>query len=158
MARKISPRDPRAVYRRRVVAARRFAIGTKCICGESRPEALVPGTKPTICYRCYRKSRQQKTRDDHHVFGRSNSPFTMSVPINDHRASLSTSQYDWPRKTLENRERSPSLAGAAFIRGFADIVVYLIDEFLLPVAEMLEVLDPILERKLGEKYWKKTKL
>ena len=158
MARKIPPRNPRVAYRRSVVAARRFAIGTKCICGESRPEALVPGTKPTICYKCGRKFRKRKTRENHHLFGESNSPFTMSVPVNDHRAALSTAQYDWPRKTLQNEEGSPSLASAAFIRGFTDIIVYLIDEVLLPIAEMLEVLDTILKRKLGKKYWKKTKL
>jgi hypothetical protein len=158
MARKIALRNPRAAYRRRVVAARRFAIGTKCMCGESRSEALVPGTKQTICYKCDRKLRKRKTRENHHLFGESNSPFTMSVPVNDHRASLSTAQYDWPRKTLENKNRSTSLAGAAFIRGFTDIVVYLLDEVLIPIAEMLELLDTILEKKLGKKYWKKTKL
>jgi len=31
-------------------------------------------------------------------------------------------------------------------------------EHLLPIARMLELLDTILRRKLGTKYWKKLKL
>jgi hypothetical protein len=50
------------------------------------------------------------------------------------------------------------LARAAFIRGFADINAYLISRFLFQSAETLELLDTELEKKLGKKWWKRTKL
>ena len=83
---------------------------------------------------------------------------TISVLVNDHRAELSTAQQGWPRKDLENPDRSPLLSGAAHIRGFADLFIFLLGNLLLWVADMLELLDTILERKLGRKWWKNTKL
>ena len=74
----------------------------------------------------------------------------MSIPVNDHRAELSVAQQAWPPKTLENKRGSQSLADAAKIRGFIDIVEYLMHEHLLPVAERRERLDTIEERKLGK--------
>jgi hypothetical protein len=111
-----------------------------------------------ICASCDRKRRGQKTSDNHHIFGIANSPLTASIPVNDHRASLSVSQQSWPQDTLENRDGSPLLAAAAKIRGFADFVLYLMQEHLLPIARMLELLDTTLRKKLGTKYWKKMKL
>ena len=101
---------------------------------------------------------KRKTHDNHHPFGIANSPLTISIPVNDHRASLSVAQYDWPQKTLRNEEGSPLLAGAGTIRGFADIFNYLIQEFLLRDADMLELLDTMKEKQLGKKWWKGTKL
>jgi hypothetical protein len=80
------------------------------------------------------------------------------VPVNDHRAVLSPAQYDWPRKTLENRYGSPTLVHAAKIRGSGDLLPYLYEEHVLPVAEYLERLDTLLTRKYGKRYWKKMKL
>src|SRR5271169_4105615 len=117
MARKIPPRNPRATYRRRAVAARRFGPGAKCKCGESRPEALIPGSKPVICAACDRRKRGRRKTDDHHMVGEANGPLTMRVPVNDHRGFLSPLQSEWPRKTLENPNGNPLLAKAAFIRG-----------------------------------------
>lgn len=154
----LSPRDPRAAHRRKVVAARRVGLDKKCTCGESRPEALIPGEDPAICARCDRKRRRWKTSDHHHIFGIANSPVKVSTPVNDHRACLSVSQQNWPRETLENSDGSPLLVSAAKIRGFGDFVLYLIQEHLLPAAEILERLDTILKRNLGKKYWKKMKL
>jgi hypothetical protein len=154
----LPPRDPRAAHRRKVIAARRVGLGKKCTCGESRPEALIAGEDPAICARCDRKRRRWETSDYHHIFGIANSPVKISTPVTDHRASLSVSQQDWPRETLENRDGSPLLAAAAKIRGFGDFVLYLIQEHLLPGAEILEYLDAFLKRKLGKKYWKKMKL
>lgn len=158
MAWEPSPRDPRAAFRRKVIAARRAGLGRKCACGESRPEALIPGEDPAICASCDRERRGRKMSDSHHIFGVANSPVTVLTPVNDHRAILSVAQQNWPRETLENREGSPMLAAAAKIRGFADFVLYLIQEHLLPIAGLLESLDTWLTRKLGKKYWKKMKL
>jgi hypothetical protein len=140
------------------MAARRVGLDNACPCGESRPEALIPGSNPMICAGCDRKRRGRKTSDHHHLFAISNSPVSVSIPVNDHRASLSVSQHNWPRETLENRDGSPLLSSAAKIRGFIDFVVYLMQEHLLPIATMLELLDTILRRKLGTKYWEKLKL
>ena len=154
----LPPHDPRAAHRWEVIAARRVGRNRQCPCGESRPEALVPGTTPTTCTECERESQGRKRSDIHHVFGKANSPFAMSIPANDHRASLNISQRNWPRKTLVNEQGSPLLAAAAKIRGFSDFIFYMIKEHLLPIAVMLELLDTMLERKLGKSYWKKTKL
>jgi hypothetical protein len=154
----LPPSDPIAAHRRRVIAARRVGLGQKCSCGESRPESLNSRKSPLICARCDRKRRGQKTSDNHHLFGIANSSLTASIPVNDHLAVLTVRQRDWPRQTLENRDGSPLLAGAATIRGFIDFIIYLMQEQLLPIARMLELLDTILRRKLGTKYWKKMKL
>lgn len=155
---KIPPQDPRAAHRREVIATRRVGEGNRCACGEDRPEALIPGSDPLTCRACDRQARSSSGRDDHHIAGEANNPMTINVPVNDHEAELSTPQRDWPRKTLENPDRSPLLSAAAHIRGFIDTVVYLITKFLLWIAGMLELLDTTLEKKLGEKWWKHTKL
>jgi hypothetical protein len=51
--------------------------------------------------------------DAHHVAGKANSPITVPVPVNDHRACLSVAQADWPKSTLMNAHGSPLLAAAA---------------------------------------------
>ena len=96
--------------------------------------------------------------DNHHVFGRANSPVTISIPVNDHRAELSIDQYEWPETTLRNPEGCPLLRGAAFIRGFVDIVLYFMRELLLWIAEMLEHLSAFLIERLGRQWWLKTDL
>ncbi len=85
--------------------------------------------------------------------GKANSPITISVAVNDHRARLSTDQYDWPKQTRENPNGSPLLIAAASVRGFAETLFYLIEKFLLWIPEMLEVLDGLLVEKLGPKWW-----
>jgi hypothetical protein len=67
--------------------------------------------------------------DAHHVAGKANSPVTVPVPVNDHRACLSVAQADWPKSTLMNVHGSPLLAAAACVRGFVDMVFYLIERF-----------------------------
>jgi hypothetical protein len=102
-----------------------------------------------------------KARSDHrisHVAGKANSPITVPAPVNDHRARLTVDQYDWPKTTLENSERSPLLTRAGCIRGFADTIVYFIETFLLPGAELFETLDAYLGWKLCSKWWKDPEL
>jgi hypothetical protein len=60
---------------------------------------------------------------------------------------------DWPKETLENPDKSPLLAAAGCIRGFCDTLVYLIEELLLWIADLLERLHCILIEKFGERYW-----
>jgi hypothetical protein len=96
--------------------------------------------------------------DDHHVAGKASSPLTVSVPVNDHRADLSVSQYDWPKETRENPDGSPLLAAAASIRGFIDTVVYLVEKGLRWVAELLERLNALLTEKFGPGWWLGTSL
>lgn len=158
LGKKLPPREPRSAYRREAIAARRIGEGRKCACGEARPEALISGGDPIICFKCDRRQKTRRLTDAHHLAGRANSPIMILVPVNDHRAELSAAQYDWPRKTLQNPNRSPLLSAAAHLRGFADLMVYLLRVFLLWIADMLELLDTILERKLGQKWWKNTKL
>ena len=135
---KLPEQDALASWARDSVAKRRAGQNAQCECGETRIRALNTKRKPIRCFRCIRKSKGQTTNDRHHIAGKSNSPVTAPVPVNDHRAELSPAQYDWPRRTLENPDRSPLLAAAACIRGFRDYVVYLIDRVLLWIPDMLE--------------------
>jgi len=154
MKRPLPIRDPIAAQQRKSVAARRFGHGAQChLCGESRPEALIAGRNPLICADCERKKSGKTTLDRHHVAGKSNSPVTIPVPVNDHRARLSVDQCDWPRETLENPSGSPLLAAAGCVRGLADTLSYLIEKLLLWIPEMLETLDQFLTGKLGPKWW-----
>lgn len=150
--------DPIAAYQRKSVAARRVGFKKRCACGESRPEALIAGSKPSTCAKCQREKRKRCTSDRHHVAGKSNSRATIRVPVNDHRAILSISQHGWPRQTLANPNGSPLLAAAACIRGFVDTIYYLIEKFLLWIPELLEALDAFLTEELGSKWWVGTPL
>lgn len=158
MTNKLPLRDPEAACVRKATAARRVGVNAKCACGESRPEALIRKRKPTICHECKRKEEGKTIVDNHHVFGEANSPTTLPTPVNDHRAQLSVDQYDWPKKTLENPQRSPILAAAGSIRGFIDYIHYLIEKGLAWVVEMLEAADALLADVLGPKWWVGTTL
>ncbi len=96
--------------------------------------------------------------DKHHPFGKANSPVTVEVPVNDHRADLNVAQYDWPKQTRENPDGSPLIAAAGCVRGFIDTVVHLIEKGLHWIADMLETADAYLRERLGEKYWLDTPL
>jgi hypothetical protein len=158
MGTQISPENPRAAHRRKTIAARRIGEGNHCACGEDRPEALIAGSNPLVCAECDRRREYRTTRDDHHIAGAANNPITIAIRVNDHRAVLSTAQYSWPPKTLQNPDGSPLLSAGAHIRGYADVMLYLMKEFLLWIARMLELLDTILEQKMGRKWWRSTKL
>lgn len=153
MSRKLPSRDPSGREVRRSRAQRRVGFDSKCGCGESRPEALIPGSSPVTCAKCTRKLRGHSVLDRHHVAGKSNHDLTIPIPVNDHRAILSEDMQDWPKETLENREKSPLLAAAGCIRGFCDTIVYLVEEFLDWVAKLLEFLHVWLTEKFGERYW-----
>jgi hypothetical protein len=149
---KIPQRDPGAAYVREVKRMRKVGENARCACGEDRPEALIAGRDPMICFACERVKNGRTTLDDHHFAGRANSDITLPVPVNDHR-SLSSAQHDWPKETLENRDGSPLLAGAACVRGVVDTVIDLVRRGLLWIAELLEWLHDYLVEKLGPKWW-----
>lgn len=158
MKRRLDTRDPIAAHQREATAARRVGENAQCACGESRPEALFSGSNPAICAACDRKKRGKTTLDRHHVAGKSNSPATIPIPVNDHRARLSADQHDWPKETRDNPNGSPLLSAAACIRGFADTLFYLIEKLLLWIPEMLEALDAFLKKNFGPKWWIGTPL
>ena len=151
-------RDPIAAYQRRAIAERRVGNEQMCACGESRPEALIAGSKPIRCAACMRKKQGKSVLDAHHVAGKSNCAVTIPVPVNDHRADLSAAQHDWPQETLENPDGSPLLAAAACIRGFADTIFYLVEKLLLWIPEFLEALDAFLVQTRGQTWWADTSL
>lgn len=153
MSRKPQTRDPIAAHQRKAVATRRFPENAQCACGELRPEALITGSSPIVCYECERKKRGKTALDDHHVAGKSNHPITIPVPVNDHRARLSVDQYDWPKETRENSDGSPLLAIAASIRGYSDTTFYLLENLLRMNPETLEELNAFLIEKLGPQWW-----
>lgn len=157
MTRKEPPRrDPISEYQRRVTATRRVGASAKCGCGENRPEALVAGTAPIICAACKRRNEGKTTIDMHHVAGKANSPATIGIFVNDHRARVSVDQYDWQPKVLENPDGSPLLRAAACLLGFTDTVRYLLDEFLPWIVELLCALDAFLTESQGRKWWHRT--
>src|SRR5712671_7217350 len=142
--------DPIKSHKRRQVAQRRVGQKAECACGESRPEALISGRDPIVCAECDRFHRRLSPMDCHHPFGENNSPVEVPVRANDHRAALSTAQYAWPVKTIENKEKSILLAAAAPIRGYCDMIHFLTRK-LRWVAEVLEFLDEWLPKHILKK-------
>jgi hypothetical protein len=147
--------DPMAEYVRQETILRRLAKNAKCPCGEVRPEALMKTSRAYRCAACDRRKSRRSVFDHHHPAGQSNSTLTVPIRVNAHRARLSVDQYNWPSRTLQNRERSPLLASAACMRGFVDTTDYLADELLARTAVMLEDLDEKLKKRLGRKWWKR---
>jgi hypothetical protein len=126
-------RNPINAYQRKAEVARRVGKDARCTCGEENPEALIRGSKPKVCFECKNRSQGKDTNEQHHVAGRANSPITISVPLNVHRA-LSIDQWDWPHDTLRNPDGSPLLSAAGCILGFIDLT-----NALLPrIADSLE--------------------
>lgn len=158
MPRKLPGVDPSGTLRRKAVAGRRVGVGTRCPCGESRPEALIADGNPLTCAACQRTAKGLKTSDEHHFAGKANNPATISIPVNDHRAILSVRQAEWPKSTLRNVEESPLLAGAACLRGCIDSIAYLTEKGLFWLADMLEKLDQVLAKQLGPKWWVNTEI
>jgi hypothetical protein len=150
-------RDPEAAYVRKVIAARRIGC-RKCACGEERPEALIRDSNPMICVACQRQQRGQIMFDIHHPGADANSRIKIPIWVNDHSAVLNVLQYDWPKTTLENPDRSPLLAAAGRNRGYIETNAYLVDGLLRQNTEVLEVLDAYLVKKLGTKWWVDTEL
>ena len=169
MKKKMPLRDPEGASVRRAISSRRKGRRRCSICGESRPEALVWGSKPTycadcvlagrtvtktgLCAGCDRKLLGKTGKDEHHPAGVANHPATIPIPVNDHRAELSTAQQDWPKETRENPRRSPLLAAAGCVRGFMDTLFYLIRSLLGWIPECLEQLDAVLTGHFGRYWW-----
>jgi hypothetical protein len=151
-----TPSDPIKAHQREAAAARRNGVRASCKCGEDRPEALITGSRPITCAACRRTENGKSTFDWHHVAGKAHHCLTIPVPVNDHRAILSVDQYDWPKRTLENPDRSPLIAAAACIRGFISTVIYLVDRLLKWIAEALERIDQMLTERLGPRWWINT--
>lgn len=149
-------KDPIKEATRQAKAQRRVGEGAACACGEKRAEALVARRKPPVCYQCARVARGSNAIEAHHVAGKRNSPVTLAVPANDHRAVLSVEQYGWPKATLENPEHSPLLAAAATLRGVSDTIIYLVTVFIEWIALMLESLDAWLCEQRGPQYWRES--
>lgn len=152
MPTKTIQRDPIAAAKRKSVAARRVGIGAECACGENRPIALIADSQPIICAECERRKRGLTIYDEHHVGGKANDPLTIPIPANDHR-ELSEAQYDWPKATRENPDRSPLLSISGCIRGVCDLIVMLVKKLLLWIPEYLEKLDAFLTSYFGSKWW-----
>ena len=152
------PRDPISTFVRESKACRRVGQDNQCKCGERRPLALIPGSKPTICALCQRKALGHSLLDNHHPAGKANDPTTIPVRTNDHRAILSPAQYEWPPETRENPSGSPILAAAACMRGYCETDSYLVASLLIPKAEMLEELEAFLTKGLGPKWWAGTEM
>jgi hypothetical protein len=130
--------DPVKKHQRKSIAERRVGPGAKCDCGEVRPEALISGKRPITCAACDRKRRGKSNMDKHHVAGKANSLLTISIPVNDHRAFFNVAQYEWPQETLRNPTGNIYRRWAGGIRGLADVLRFLIERLLIPLAEGFE--------------------
>jgi len=64
-----SSRDPIAAFEREARADRRVGHDGQCKCGEKRPLAIIPNSKPTICANCRRVKLSRSTLDNHHPAG-----------------------------------------------------------------------------------------
>lgn len=149
----MSDRDPIRSASRRSRSQRRIGHGRSCGCGERRPAALIAGSDPLTCAECERQQANRSICDLHHVAGRANHEITIPIPVNDHRAVLSEQQYEWPKRTLRNPNRSPLRAAAACIRGLTDWIRYLLDELIHWIPDFLESLDEFLTQEFGPRWW-----
>ena len=145
--------DPIKIEARKARALRRVGCGARCACGEARPEALIAGSQPMICAACDRTARGQSLTDAHHVAGRANNDFTTPIPVNDHRAELSTAQMEWSRTLRVNPNRSPLIAAAAGVRGFMETLINMIKRVLGWIPDTLEAIDKWLTEKLGPNWF-----
>jgi hypothetical protein len=146
------PKDPIKHARRKAVAQRRIGRNANCACGESRPEALIRGTKPMRCAECQRRRAGLPTTDDHHVASKNNNPLTVTVPVNDHR-ELSVMQMDWSKTMRENPSGCPIMAGAAMLRGAVDIILHLIERGFDWVIAMMQAVSAYLRERWGDHWW-----
>jgi hypothetical protein len=151
-------KDPMNAAARQSRSQRRVGDDAACACGEMRPEGLIPRRRPAICYECDAKQGGRSPVEAHHVAGQANDPTTIDVPINDHRAVLSVDQYDWPKRTLQNPDRSPLLAMSGCIRGFMATTYYLMERLLGWIPPQLEALDAFLCEQWGPQWWLKVPL
>lgn len=152
-------KNPIQAAAREAQAQRRIGDNSSCLCGEKRPEALLAGRRLAICYECAATSGGRSAAEAHHVAGKSNDAETIiDIPTNDHRAELNVDQYDWPRRTRENPDRSPLLAMSGCIRGFMAMTAYLTDKLLGWIPEQLEMLDALLCEQWGSQWWLRTNL
>jgi hypothetical protein len=159
MKMKLPRRDPEAAHVRHALAKRRIGRQRCKSCGEDRPEALIAGSKPVICAACQRKQQGEPVEDQHHPAGVANDALTtIPVPVNDHRAELSTAQQDWPKETRENPRGSPLLKAAGCMRGYIDTLYNLIRRLLGWIPEMLEQLDALLTKRFGARWWERIGL
>lgn len=117
------------------------------------PEAAY--VRHTIAKRRIGRQRCASWDDEHHPQGEANGSFTVSVPVNEHRAELTPAQQDWPKETLNNPRGSPLLKGAARVRGFIDTLYNLIKRLLGWIPEMLEQLDALLTKLFGARWWER---
>lgn len=157
--RKLRQGDALARQHRLAMAERCLGRQRECVlCREARALALERRTNPRLCTECRKTGEGKNIMEQHHIAGRANSEITISIRANDHRAQLSEDQRDWPQETLRNPDGSPLLAAAACIRGFTDTLLYLAEEFLLWVADLLERLHAHLVEKHGPKWWANTEI
>ena len=138
-------------HKRRNRKRRRLGMRSpKCgQCGETDPLALVTRT---TCYECTAKANGQVPIENHHLAGRQNDPFTLSVPGNDHQI-LSDSQRDWPYETLRNPTGDPLVKIAATLRGWLDLLTVAIKRILGWIPEFLERVARYLVKALGPDWW-----
>src|SRR5437762_2616108 len=137
MPNKLRQNDPIASHARKAISTRRIGVGKRCVCGESRPEALIAGTDPIVCARCQRKAIGQSTTDQHHPAGAANDATTIPIDVNDHRADLSVSQRDWERPLVDNPDGCPVIAAASHIRGAVETIIYLLERLVDWIPRML---------------------
>jgi len=136
----MNQRDPIRSHVRKTIAARRVGKDARCSCGETRPEALITGSKPVICAACQRRKQGLTVIDLHHVAGRKNSAIVAPVNINDHRAVLSAAQFDWPKLDAKNRSARELIEASQSLWGVINYIEYLLTRLLRPRAEQLESL------------------
>ena len=139
-------RDPIRAHQRKSVSARRVGKNSRCKCGEARPEALIAGSKPIICAACQRRKQGLAVIDLHHVAGRKNSAIVAPVNVNDHRAVLSATQFDWPKLATKNRSARELIEASQSLWAVINYIEYLLNRLLRPRAEQLESLAQEVDR------------
>jgi hypothetical protein len=121
-------------------------------CEETDPFGLTGVAPHIVCPEHLADAQGRSRVESHHVAGRHNDPCTIPTLANDHGA-LSALQASWPRETLRNPNGSPLVRMAAWLRGWLDILLVIIDRSVGRIPAGLENLDALLTEHAGPDWW-----
>jgi hypothetical protein len=77
-----------------------------------------------LCYKCRCRQRGKPVIEQHHLYGRANSPRTIPLPANLHRL-VSDRQQDWPQVIDVRRRRDRLRWLLGLLRCITEYLVYL---------------------------------
>ena len=156
MPRKLQTANARARHRRETLAIRRVGLGKKCACGESRPEAIIPGINGRLAPSAIVSSIGTPDRINITYLEKQTIP-NFSIPVNDHRASSAMHSKNGRKRLCKTVTRVPCSPGCEHPRFYRfDSPPPPKNRCCLPRSP-LKRLDTYLTIKYGKRYFEKVK-